>query len=87
MDMRLQKGVKTSLPEPPESDVAFLFYVFDGKIELDDGVSLKSGDSILIKQEAPSFYARETSDIVLFITQTTSIHFDNGMYSGNIKNK
>lgn len=85
LDMRLEKGEITRFPEPPESDVVFLFYVFVGKVEVGEGISLQSGDSILIDQENPTIQAIETSDIVLFITQTTSVHFDNGMYSGNVK--
>ena len=85
MDMRLEKGKQTTLPEPPAKNVAFLFYVFAGNIQVGDGTALQPGDSIIIEQENPSFRALETSDIVLFITQTTAVHFDGGMYSGNQK--
>ena len=87
MDMRLGKGKQTILPEPQASDVAFLFYVFAGKVKVADNIFLKRGDSMLIEDESPLFLALETSDIVLFITQTTATHFDDGMYSGNQKQR
>jgi len=85
MDRRLQKGEQTTLPEPPADDVVFLFYVFTGKMQVGDDTVLHAGESLLVEQENPSFQAIETSDIVLFITQTTAAHFDGGMYSGNQK--
>mgnify|MGYP003530098730 FL=1 len=87
MDMRLGKGKQTILPEPQASDVAFLFYVFAGKVKVGDNIFLERGDSMLIEDESPLFLALETSDIVLFITQTTATHFDDGMYSGNQKQR
>lgn len=85
LDMRLEKGKQTGLPELPDSNVAFLFYVFSGKIAESENTILAEGDSMLIENESPLFQALETSDIVLFITQTTAVHFDSGMYSGNKK--
>ena len=83
MDMRLETGENTTLPEPPASNVAFLFYLFAGKVKTGDSSFLETGESMLIEDESPLFVALETSDIVLFITQTTAPHFDHGMYSGN----
>jgi hypothetical protein len=85
MDMRLEKGKHTMLPKTPVNDVAFLFYVFGGKVQVDNNTVLETGESMLIEQESPAFLALETSDIVLFITQTSATHFDGGMYSGNQK--
>jgi hypothetical protein len=45
---------------------------------------LTTGESVLIENESPTFYAAKTSDIVLLITQTDAVHFDGGMYSGNL---
>lgn len=83
MDMRLEKEKQTTLPDPPAKDVAFLFYVFDGKVQVGEDIALQGGDSILIAEESPSFQALETSDIVLFMTGTKATYFDGGMYSGN----
>lgn len=84
MDMRLEKGEEIVLPEAPSENCAFLFYVFDGKINVNEVATLATGESALIETENPVFYADETSDIVLFITQTNARHFDGGMYSGNL---
>jgi redox-sensitive bicupin YhaK (pirin superfamily) len=84
MDLRLEKGQKIALPEAPSENAAFLFYVFDGKINIGESLSLATGESALIEEESPVFGATETSDIVLFITQTDAVHFDGGMYSGNL---
>jgi redox-sensitive bicupin YhaK (pirin superfamily) len=84
-DLRLEKGKQIELPEPSDSDIAFLFYVFSGSVSLDGNIILKTGDSMLIEKENLQFSAIEISDIVLYATQTTSAHFDGGMYSGNQK--
>lgn len=85
MDMRLETGEEAVLPEMPVEDPAFLFYVFDGKIKVNETVILAKGESMLMEDENPTFSALETSDIVLFVTQTKAIHFDGGMYSGNLQ--
>lgn len=85
MDLRLEKGEEIFLPEYLSENTAFLFYVFDGEINVNDNILLNTGECVLIESESPTFRAVETSDIVLFITQTDSIHFDGGMYSGNLQ--
>lgn len=85
MDMQLEEGKRTNLPDLPDSDLAFLFYVFSGEISADGDKILTAGDSMLTRDEGPLFQALKTSDIVLFITQTTAPYFDGGMYSGNIR--
>lgn len=82
-DLRLENGKQIGLPEPSDRDIAFLFYVFSGKVSIDKNIIQETGDSMLIENELPLFQALETSDMVLFITQTTAPHFDGGMYSGN----
>lgn len=85
MDLRLENGEEIFLPELPAENLAFLFYVFDGEVMVNDNILLNTGESILIESENPIFLASETSDVVLFITQTDSVHFDGGMYSGNLQ--
>lgn len=85
MDMRLEKGEEVLLPEMPAENIAFLFYVFNGEIQVNGDMLLTTGESVLIETENPIFNALETSDIVLFITQTNAVHFDGGMYSGNLQ--
>ncbi|TDO73118.1 hypothetical protein EV143_10660 [Flavobacterium chryseum] len=85
MDLRLEKGSEIVLPEAPTENCVFLFYVFDGKINISDTMALAAGESALVESEKPIFRAVETSDIVLFITQAHTVHFDEGMYSGNLQ--
>ena len=85
MDMRFEKGEEVLLPEISAENVAFLFYVFNGEVQVNEGMQLTTGESALIENEDPIFTAIETSDIVLFITQTDAPHFDGGMYSGNLQ--
>jgi len=85
MDMRLEKGEEVFLPEVPAENLAFLFYVFNGVVQVNGSMLLATRESVLIEKENPLFNAHETSDIVLFITQTDAVHFDGGMYSGNLQ--
>jgi quercetin 2,3-dioxygenase len=85
MDVRLEKGEDILLPQLPAENTAFLFYVFNGQIQVTHDVMLNTGESVLIENEHPIFTALETSDIVLFITQTDTVYFDGGMYSGNLQ--
>ncbi|MDN3596866.1 pirin family protein [Zunongwangia endophytica] len=84
MDLRLEKGKEISLPNPPAESCVFLFYVFDGKIEVENKMTLETGESVLIESDRPKFFADETSDILLFITQLDAPYFEGGMYSGNL---
>lgn len=85
MDVRLEKGEDIFIPQPPTENAVFLFYVFSGEVQVMHSILLTAGESVLIENEDPIFTAHETSDIVLFITQTNAIHFEGGMYSGNLQ--
>jgi hypothetical protein len=85
MDMRLEKGREALLPVSPAKNSAFLFYVFNGEIQAPGKIHLTSGESLLVENEHPLFTALATSDIILFITQTDAVHYDEGMYSGNLQ--
>lgn len=85
MDVRLEKGQQIVLPDAPSENCAFLFYVFAGKVNVHEVMTLVTGESALVEDDNPVFRAVETSDIVLFITQTDAVHFDEGMYSGNLQ--
>ena len=85
MDMRLEKGEEVLLPEMHGENLAFLFYVFNGEVQVNGNMLLTTGESVLIEKENPLFNAHEISDIVLFITQTDAVYFDGGMYSGNLQ--
>jgi len=85
MDMRLEKGEEVLLPEMPAENLAFLFYVFNGDVQVNGNMQLTTGECVLIEKENPLFNAHETSDIILFITQADAVHFDGGMYSGNLQ--
>lgn len=84
LDMQLQQGEETFLPELPFENTSFLFYVFNGHIQVNANVQLSNGESALIENEHPTFIANETSDIVLFVTRKNATYFEGGMYSGNL---
>ena len=85
MDMRAGQGGETLLPEAPAENTAFLFYVFNGEVQVNETIHLNTGESVLIAAESPLFKAIRTSDIVLFITQPNAAYFDGGMNSGNLQ--
>lgn len=84
MDLRLEKDEEITLPETPAENAVFLLYVFNGEITVNETMTLSTGESVLVELENPTFRATETTDIVLFITRTNAVHFDGGMYSGNL---
>jgi redox-sensitive bicupin YhaK (pirin superfamily) len=84
MDLRLETGAEILLPEAPFENSAFLFYVFNGNVNVDKNLALVTGESVLVEMENPVFRAVETTDIVLLVTQTNTVYFDGGMYSGNL---
>lgn len=69
MDLRLEKDEEIVLPKAPSANAAFLFYVFEGKININGTMALHTGESMLIENENTTFRAVETSDIVLLIKQ------------------
>lgn len=85
MDLRLEMGEEILLPGSLREHAAFLFYVFNGKVQVTQETVITTGESLLIENDKPKFLAQQTSDIVLFITQTNAVHFDGGMYSGNLQ--
>jgi redox-sensitive bicupin YhaK (pirin superfamily) len=84
MDLRLEKGQAIALPQAPSESCVFLFYVFNGSINVNETMPLGSGESVLIEDESPTSRAVETTDAVIFITKTNSTHFNGGMYSGSL---
>jgi redox-sensitive bicupin YhaK (pirin superfamily) len=84
-DIRLEKDQHEILPITPGKNQSILLYVFDGKIKVNEKLTLEKGESVLIENGSPTFTAIETSDVVLFITNKDSIYFERGMYSGNQK--
>jgi redox-sensitive bicupin YhaK (pirin superfamily) len=82
-DIQMTKDNEQSLPQLPIQNPTILFYVFEGEVKVNDDLVLKTGESILIEKESPTFYALQTSDVVLFITNKNAPYFEGGMYSGN----
>lgn len=84
MDLNLDTGRSIALPDTPDDDICYLLYVFNGQLQVNSGVEIKTGESVMIEGERPLIHAVETSDIVLFMTQKNACFFDGGMYSGNL---
>lgn len=83
LDMRLQKDHPQGLPPMPVERASCLLYVFDGEVLVQGEIALTKGESLFIENEAITFTARQTSDVVLFVTDKNSRYATNGMYSGN----
>jgi redox-sensitive bicupin YhaK (pirin superfamily) len=81
-DIRLEAKKQITLPEISINNSGLLLYVFDGLAQVND-ISLTKGESLIIEEEQPIILASQTSDIVLFITDKFTSHFEGGMYSGN----
>lgn len=81
-DIRLEVDKQITLPEMPLRNASLLLYVFDGMIQVND-YSLIKGESLIIEEEQPKIWAKNDSDIVLFITDKHTPFFERGMYSGN----
>ena len=82
-DMRLETQKDAILPELSSSALTLLFYVFDGEVQINEGIVLSKGESIIIRDEKIKINAVQTTDIVLFVTDENSTYFEDGMYSGN----
>gem|GEM_PF-3269223 len=63
MDVRLEEGQQIVLPEAPSENCAFLFYIFAGKVNVNETMGLVTGESALAEDDNPLFRAVETSDI------------------------
>ena len=87
LDMRMTEENTQALPQLPLENPLCLFYVFKGKIKVNDEILLETGESIIIEKESPTFRALETSDVVLFVTDPQAVFYKGGMYSGNQKTK
>lgn len=84
-DMRLEKGRQQALPELPAGNASCLLYVFAGEVLVNGDITLTKGESILLENESIQFEARQTSDLVLFVTDKNTEYTATGMYSGNQK--
>ena len=50
---------------------------------MNDSIELSKKDSLLIKNESISIEATKNTELVLFVTDETTEHYDHGMFSGN----
>jgi redox-sensitive bicupin YhaK (pirin superfamily) len=83
-DSRLEKDQQIVLPEFPEAATDVLVYLFGGEITIEGSERLKPGESLLVRKEQLRLVAQETSDVILFVTNSDGEFAVNGMYSGDI---
>lgn len=67
---------------PPKDGLMGLLYVFQGKVVLNNGMTLMKGESIIYQEENIDFKALENAELVLFFTDESAEYYDGGMYSG-----
>lgn len=83
LDIQMTEGNTQTLPEISLENPLSLFYMFKGKIKVNDDVLLQTGESLVIENENSTFEALETSDVVLFVTDRNAVFYEGGMYSGD----
>ncbi|PIA82012.1 hypothetical protein BFR04_11960 [Gaetbulibacter sp. 4G1] len=79
----MSKNTTIELPNIENTDSIALFYVFNGKISINDNLTLRKKDSVIIEDEKVDINSEELSDLVLFITDKSKPYFDGGMFSRN----
>ncbi|MCU0353216.1 MAG: pirin family protein [Cytophagales bacterium] len=70
-------------PAYPKPNLMALLYVFRGSILGNGGLSVQKGESLVIKDESPFFRSDDAAELVLFLTDESSVFYDGGMFSGN----
>jgi redox-sensitive bicupin YhaK (pirin superfamily) len=86
-DVRLEKDQRIMMPELPEDATDVLVYLFEGELTIEGAGTLKTGESMLVGNEQLELFAGQTSDIVLFVTNSAGKFAVNGMYSGDISGR
>ncbi|THF69582.1 hypothetical protein E7T06_11220 [Deinococcus sp. Arct2-2] len=81
-DVHLGSAEPLRLPPLPQTGLTFLLYVFDGYVQVAD-LNLAKGDSLIIRDEPDIQIHSDSADLVLFVTDEHSPHYDGGMFSGN----
>ena len=84
-DLLLETGNVQTLPPLPVNGATCLLYVFGGDVVANETISLTTGESLLVEGESIRLSATQTSDVVLFVTDTHAPYSVAGMYSGNQK--
>jgi redox-sensitive bicupin YhaK (pirin superfamily) len=86
-DVRLEKDQRifTTLMSDDVTDV--LIYLFDGELTIAGAGKLKAGESMLVGNEQLELFAIQTSDVVLFATNSSAKFAVDGMYSGDISGR
>lgn len=82
-DISLKQSKEIDIPDFDKSKMTGLLYVFQGKVLLNANLSLTKGESIVFRDEDLKIQVTGNSELVLFIMNENSTHFDGGMYSGN----
>jgi len=82
-DSKLLKDSIIELPALERSGLTYLLYVFNGIVKVNDDLSLKKKEGLIVKDEAISIKSEVDSELVLFITDENAEVFKEGMYSGN----
>jgi quercetin 2,3-dioxygenase len=81
-DAHLASDAPLRLPDLPRAGLTCLLYVFEGTVT-GGGEVLQRGDSLIIRDEPSTELQSADADLVLFVTDEHSRHFDGGMFSGN----
>ncbi len=82
-DTQLSKEQEIALPDFQKEKLTGLLYIFQGNVNINEGIQLSKGESLVFKGEDISIKAIEKAELVLFLMDENSEYYDGGMYSGN----
>jgi quercetin 2,3-dioxygenase len=82
-DANLETGRALGLPPVPGPRLTVLLYVFQGTLAVNNEV-LQKGECVVMQADEPLTVATSGgAELVLFFTDTHSIYYDGGAFSGN----
>jgi len=84
LDLKVDEKLNFNLPDLPKSGLTGILYVFQGSAEVNQEFQLDKGENIIFHASSTiHIIARQGTELVLFLTEESSNHYKEGMYSGN----
>jgi len=86
-DFKAVNKTNFNLPEFPKSGLTAILYIFQGIAEINEEIKLEKGESIVFDDnETVNIKMHQSTELVLFLTNESSVYYSGGMYSGNQSN-
>ena len=85
LDLKVDEKLEFNLPDLPKPGLTGILYVFQGSAEINKEFQLGKGEDIVFDTSSIIHVkATHGTELVLFLTDESSHHYREGMYSGNI---